>query len=158
VIPRLKDIGPDPGLISDALLGVVAQRLVRRVCPHCAVEHTPTEHELNLLGITPAQAASGQWRVGKGCNRCFETGYLGREAVMEVLTIDDDMRQAIYEGTVMQVRHSANEENFFSFRDAAIEKVLLGLTTVEEVKRVLPYSSLCHRPIAAKKKGLAIAV
>lgn len=149
VIPRLKDIGPDPGLISDALLGVVAQRLVRRVCPHCAVEHTPTEHELNLLGITPAQAESGQWQVGKGCNRCFETGYLGREAVMEVLTIDDSMRQAIYEGTIVQVRQSANHDNFFSFRDAAVEKVLLGLTTVEEVKRVLPYSALHHRTAPA---------
>jgi type II secretory ATPase GspE/PulE/Tfp pilus assembly ATPase PilB-like protein len=158
VIPRLKDIGPDPGLISDALLGVVAQRLLRRVCPHCCEEHTPKPAELELLGITEAQAKVGNWRHGKGCNRCFGTGYLGREAVMEVLTVDDNMREAIYQGTIMQVRNSAHEDNFFSFRDAAIEKVLLGLTTVEEVKRVLPYSSLCHRPISAAKKALAIAV
>jgi type II secretory ATPase GspE/PulE/Tfp pilus assembly ATPase PilB-like protein len=158
VIPRLKDIGPDPGLISDALLGVVAQRLLRRVCPHCCEEHTPKPAELELLGITEAQAKVGNWRHGKGCNRCFGTGYLGREAVMEVLTVDDNMREAIYQGTIMQVRNSAHEDNFFSFRDAAIEKVLLGLTTVEEVKRVLPYSSLCHRPISATKKALSIAV
>ncbi len=158
VIPRLKDIGPDPGLISDALLGVVAQRLLRRVCPHCCEEHQPKPAELELLGITEAQAKVGNWRHGKGCNRCFGTGYLGREAVMEVLTVDDNMREAIYQGTIMQVRNSAHEDNFFSFRDAAIEKVLLGLTTVEEVKRVLPYSSLCHRPISAAKKALAIAV
>ncbi|MBE9028319.1 type II/IV secretion system protein [filamentous cyanobacterium LEGE 11480] len=157
VIPRLKDIGPDPGLISDALLGVVAQRLLRRVCPHCSEVHIPTAVELDLLGITEVQAKQGKWRKGKGCNRCFGTGYLGREAVMEVLNIDDDMRQAIYEGTIMQVRQSAHVDNFFSFRDAAIEKVLLGLTTVEEVKRVLPYSALCHRPVSATKK-LAIAV
>jgi type II secretory ATPase GspE/PulE/Tfp pilus assembly ATPase PilB-like protein len=158
VIPRLKDIGPDPGLISDALLGVVAQRLLRRVCPHCCEEHQPKPAELELLGITEAQAKLGNWKHGKGCNRCFGTGYLGREAVMEVLTVDDNMREAIYQGTIMQVRNSAHEDNFFSFRDAAIEKVLLGLTTVEEVKRVLPYSSLCHRPISAAKKALAIAV
>jgi type II secretory ATPase GspE/PulE/Tfp pilus assembly ATPase PilB-like protein len=158
VIPRLKDIGPDPGLISDALLGVVAQRLLRRVCPHCCEEHKPKPAELELLGITEAQSKLGNWRHGKGCNRCFGTGYLGREAVMEVLTVDDNMREAIYQGTIMQVRNSAHEDNFFSFRDAAIEKVLLGLTTVEEVKRVLPYSSLCHRPISAAKKALAIAV
>jgi type II secretory ATPase GspE/PulE/Tfp pilus assembly ATPase PilB-like protein len=158
VIPRLKDIGPDPGLISDALLGVVAQRLLRRVCPHCCEEHVPKAAELELLGITEAQAKLGNWKHGKGCNRCFGTGYLGREAVMEVLTVDDNMREAIYQGTIMQVRNSAHEDNFFSFRDAAIEKVLLGLTTVEEVKRVLPYSSLCHRPISAAKKALAIAV
>jgi type II secretory ATPase GspE/PulE/Tfp pilus assembly ATPase PilB-like protein len=158
VIPRLKDIGPDPGLISDALLGVVAQRLLRRVCPHCCEEHVPKPAELELLGITEAQAKVGNWKRGKGCNRCFGTGYLGREAVMEVLTVDDNMREAIYQGTIMQVRNSAHEDNFFSFRDAAIEKVLLGLTTVEEVKRVLPYSSLCHRPISAAKKALSIAV
>jgi type II secretory ATPase GspE/PulE/Tfp pilus assembly ATPase PilB-like protein len=158
VIPRLKDIGPDPGLISDALLGVVAQRLLRRVCPHCCEEHKPKPAELELLGITEAQSKLGNWRHGKGCNRCFGTGYLGREAVMEVLTVDDNMREAIYQGTIMQVRNSAHEDNFFSFRDAAIEKVLLGLTTVEEVKRVLPYSSLCHRPISATKKALSIAV
>ncbi len=158
VIPRLKDIGPDPGLISDALLGVVAQRLLRRVCPHCCEAHQPKPAELELLGITEAQAKLGNWKHGKGCNRCFGTGYLGREAVMEVLTVDDNMREAIYQGTIMQVRNSAHEDNFFSFRDAAIEKVLLGLTTVEEVKRVLPYSSLCHRPISAAKKALAIAV
>jgi type II secretory ATPase GspE/PulE/Tfp pilus assembly ATPase PilB-like protein len=152
VIPRLKDIGPDPGLISDALLGVVAQRLLRRVCPHCSEPHTPTAAALNLLGISEAQAKQGTWRQGQGCNLCFNTGYLGREAVMEVLNIDDTMRQAIYEGTIIQVRQSANAENFFSFRDAAIEKVLQGITTVEEVKRVLPYSALCHRPIEVTKK------
>ncbi len=101
MIPRLKDIGPDPGLISDALLGVVAQRLLRRVCPHCSEPHLPTAAELDLLGITEAQARQGTWRKGKGCNLCFDTGYLGREAVMEVLNIDDAMRQAIYEGTIM---------------------------------------------------------
>jgi type II secretory ATPase GspE/PulE/Tfp pilus assembly ATPase PilB-like protein len=118
----------------------------------------PKPAELELLGITEAQSKRGNWRHGKGCNRCFGTGYLGREAVMEVLTVDDNMREAIYQGTIMQVRQSAHEDNFFSFRDAAIEKVLLGLTTVEEVKRVLPYSSLCHRPISAAKKALSIAV
>jgi type II secretory ATPase GspE/PulE/Tfp pilus assembly ATPase PilB-like protein len=152
VIPRLKDIGPDPGLISDALLGVVAQRLLRRVCPHCAEAHVPTDAELNLLGISEADAKLGNWQKGKGCPKCFGTGYLGREAVMEVLDIDDTIRQAIYDGTIVQVRQSLNSDNFHSFRDSAIEKVLAGITTVEEVRRVLPYSALCHRmPTAAKK-------
>ncbi|MBE9033426.1 type II/IV secretion system protein [filamentous cyanobacterium LEGE 11480] len=144
VIPRLKDIGPDPGLLSDALLGVVAQRLLRRVCPHCSKPHPPTKAELAWLGIPEAQARQGKWQRGEGCNVCFGTGYLGREAVMEVLNIDDGMRQAIYGGTMMQVRQNATPENFFSFREAAIEKLLLGKTTIEEVKRVLPYSSFCR--------------
>ncbi len=152
VIPRLKDIGPDPGLISDALLGVVAQRLLRRVCPHCGDAHTPNEAELNLLGISEAEAKTGNWRKGKGCPKCFGTGYLGREAVMEVLDVNDDIRQAIYDGTIVQVRQSLNSENFHSFRDSAVEKVLLGMTTVEEVRRVLPYSALCHRITPSSKK------
>jgi type II secretory ATPase GspE/PulE/Tfp pilus assembly ATPase PilB-like protein len=145
VTPRLKDIGPDPGLISDALLGVVAQRLLRRVCPHCGVDHRPTPHELELLGISELEAKGGNWRKGKGCPQCFHTGYLGREAVMEVLDIDDNIRQAIYDGTIVQLRQSLNSDNFHSFRDSAIAKVLSGMTTVEEVRRVLPYSALCHR-------------
>jgi type II secretory ATPase GspE/PulE/Tfp pilus assembly ATPase PilB-like protein len=152
VIPRLKDIGPDPGLISDALLGVVAQRLLRRVCPHCGEAHTPSDAELNLLGLSEAEAKQGNWRKGKGCPKCFGTGYLGREAVMEVLNVDDEIRQAIYDGTIVQVRQSLTSDNFHSFRDSAIDKVLSGSTTVEEIRRVLPYSALCHRITPAAKK------
>jgi type II secretory ATPase GspE/PulE/Tfp pilus assembly ATPase PilB-like protein len=155
VIPRLKDIGPDPGLISDALLGVVAQRLLRRVCPHCAESHNPSQAELDLLDLSEIDVKRGNWQKGKGCNHCFGTGYLGREAVMEVLTIDDDLRQAIYEGTITQVRQSLHSDNFYSFREAAIAKVMAGLTTVEEVKRVLPYSALIHRPSKVSKLALA---
>jgi type II secretory ATPase GspE/PulE/Tfp pilus assembly ATPase PilB-like protein len=145
-IPRLKDIGPDPGLISDALLGVIGQRLLRRVCPHCGESHSPTEADLDLLGISLAKAKPEHWRQGKGCVHCFGSGYLGREAVMEVLHIDDEIRQAIYNGTISQLRQALNRQNFHSFREAAIEKVISGVTTVEEVRRVLPYSALCHRP------------
>lgn len=77
VIPRLKDIGPDPGLISDALLGIVAQRLVRKVCPHCAEPYTPTSEDLKLLGLTADTANPAAWRVGKGCAHCFQSGYFG---------------------------------------------------------------------------------
>jgi type II secretory ATPase GspE/PulE/Tfp pilus assembly ATPase PilB-like protein len=145
VIPRLKDIGPDPGLISDALLGVVAQRLMRKVCSHCAAPYIPTEADLNLLGLSLAEAKAENWRRGKGCGQCFGTGYLGRDAVMEVLNVDDDVRQNIYEGTITQLRSALNPTNFYSFRDAAIDKVTQGITTAEEVRRVLPYSALSYR-------------
>ncbi|WP_448562222.1 GspE/PulE family protein [Trichothermofontia sp.] len=85
-IPRLKDIGPDPGLVSDSLLGIVAQRLVRRVCPHCSQAYMPTEEELTRLGISPKQAKSGNWQHGKGCSKCFNSGYLGREAIADYLS------------------------------------------------------------------------
>jgi type II secretory ATPase GspE/PulE/Tfp pilus assembly ATPase PilB-like protein len=141
-IPRLKDIGPDPGLLSDALLGIVAQRLVRRICPHCAEPYTPTEADLNVLGLGSQQILLGKWRRGRGCSACFNSGYLGREALVELLDIDDRVREIIYEGTITQLHRYLRETNFASFARAAIEKVQTGLTTVEEVLRVVPRSAL----------------
>ncbi len=141
-IPRIKDIGPDPGLISDALLGVVAQRLVRRVCPHCAEPAAPDPDQLALLNLTPAQIKQGNWQRGRGCSACFKSGYLGREAVVELLEVDERIRELIYEGTMAQLRRHLAKIDFISFRTSAIEKVMTGVTTVEEVLRVLPRSAL----------------
>ncbi|NUN63754.1 type II/IV secretion system protein [Pseudanabaena biceps] len=141
-IPRLKDLGPDPGLISDALLGVVAQRLVRKNCPHCSTLHLPTVAELQSLRLEREDVETSQWRKGKGCEKCFLTGYIGREAVVELIDIDDVFRQLIYEGTVTQINRYLNEIDFMSFRKAAIAKLNSGITTSEEILRVLPRSSL----------------
>ena len=146
-IPRLKDIGPDPGLISDALLGIVAQRLVRKVCPHCAEPYQPTPADLKFLGLQTADAQPEGWRKGKGCAHCFESGYLGREAVIELLNIDDTVRQIIYEGTVTQLRRYLQSIAFDSFQKSATQKILNGSTTVEEVRRVLPHSAFYRSPL-----------
>lgn len=151
-IPRLKDIGPDPGLISDALLGIVAQRLVRRVCPHCAEPYTPSESDLQALGLE-AQASAVNWRKGRGCSRCFNSGYQGREAIVELLDIDNRVRELIYEGTMTQLHRYLREVNFASFRIAAIEKVTTGLTTVEEVLRVIPKSALFGKSLDQQELG-----
>lgn len=144
-VPRLKDIGPDPGLISDALLGVVAQRLVRKVCPHCAEPYTPTTADLKFLGLRRDESHSFAWRKGRGCSNCFNSGYQGREAVIELLNVDDTIRQLIYEGTVTQLRRYLYESNFSSFQVGAIAKVTAGITTVEEVRRVIPHSAFYHK-------------
>ncbi len=144
-IPRLKDIGPDPGLVSDALLGIVAQRLVRKVCPHCAQPYTPTEADLRKLGLTMEEANPKAWRQGKGCSKCFNSGYLGREAIVELLNVDDTMRELIYEGTMTQLYRYLGQSKFDSFRMAAIEKVTQGVTTLQEVLRVLPHSALSRK-------------
>lgn len=142
-IPRLKDLGPDPGLISDALLGVVAQRLVRKNCPYCSVSHYPSLSELQALKLD-REDTHNSWRKGKGCERCFFSGYIGREAIIELIDIDDAFRQMIYEGTISQMNRYLNEIDFNSFRVAAIDKLNNGTTTTEEVLRVLPRSAL-HR-------------
>ena len=144
-IPRLKDIGPDPSLISDALLGIVAQRLVRRVCPYCAQSYKPTDQDLKLLRLPRERANGSAWRKGKGCSKCFHSGYMGREAIIELLNVDDVVRQIIYEGTLTQLHHYLQETGFESFRKAAIAKVTSGVTTISEIKRVLPYSALHRR-------------
>lgn len=141
-IPRIKDIGPDPGLISDALLGVVAQRLVRRICPHCAEPTQPNPELLAILQLDAAQIKKGNWRRGRGCPSCFQSGYSGREAVVEMLEVDDRMRELIYDGTMTQLRRHLSKSDSVSFRTSAIEKVMAGVTTVEEVLRVLPRSAL----------------
>ncbi|MEQ9356579.1 GspE/PulE family protein [Coleofasciculus chthonoplastes] len=144
-IPRLKDIGPDPGLVSDALLGIVAQRLVRKVCPHCAEPYNPTDNDLRKLGISREEANSQAWRQGKGCSKCFNSGYLGREAIVELLNVDDRVRQLIYEGSMTQLHQYLEEVKFDSFRMAAIEKVTQGITTLTELLRVLPHSALYRK-------------
>ncbi len=183
-IPRLKDIGLDPALMSDALLGIVAQRLVRKICPHCGEPHTPTKEELQILGLDRPQTLSainwavsnsraayasalnngnghghgvqtmtavtpsinheiqGKWRMGRGCSNCFNSGYSGREALVELLDVNDTVRELIYEGTMTQLQRYLKKNGFVSFRTAAIEKVTQGITTVEEVQRVLPRSAL----------------
>jgi general secretion pathway protein E len=145
-IPRLKDLGPDPGLVSDALLGIVAQRLVRKVCKYCAQPHTPSIAELQILGLD-LTAHWHNWQKGRGCDRCFNTGYLGREAIVELIDINDTIRQIIYEGTITHMNAYLNEVEFDSFRLAAIDKVTSGITTVEEVQRVLPRSSLQYKSV-----------
>lgn len=141
-IPRLKDIGPDPGLISDALLGVVAQRLVRKVCPYCAVKYEPNSADLEILGLTEPEANLNSWRKGMGCEKCLNSGYLGREALVELLNIDYNTRPFIYEKSTAELRKYLLTTNFYSFRLAAIEKVIQGITTVEEIRRVLPQTVL----------------
>lgn len=146
-IPRLKDLGPDPGLLSDALLGIVAQRLVRRVCPHCSEPYTPTETDLKVLGLGRDHIRTGAWRKGRGCAMCFGSGYLGREAVVELIDIDDRVREIIYEGTITQLHRYLRDSNFASFRTAATEKVSSGLTTVQEILRVLPRTALYNNSL-----------
>ncbi len=141
-IPRLRDLGPDPGLLSDALLGVVAQRLVRKVCPFCAAPSQPTPEDWSILGIQPGALPTQGWRQGKGCVKCFHSGFLGREAVVELLDIDEVIRQIVYEGSMTELQRYLSTQPFLSFRVAAIDKVVQGITTPAEIKRVLPQSAL----------------
>ncbi len=149
-IPRLRNIGPDPAMIVDALLGVVAQRLVRRVCPHCAEPHIPSSKELQVLGLSVDRVDLSAYRKGRGCHKCSNTGFLGREAIVEVMEIDPKIKQMIHEGTFSQLKPYLQETNFSSFRISAIDKVTRGITTIEEIVRILPKSALSEESFAKK--------
>ena len=150
-----QSIGPDPGLISDALLGVV----VWRTCPHCAEPHPLSADELAALGLTREDVVSRKTKKGRGCSQCFESGYSGREAIIELLNVDSRVRQIIYDGSMTQLNHYLQSINYQFFQQAVIDKVLTGVTTVEEVKRVLPSSALMVRaPYPSHREAMGFKV
>jgi type II secretory ATPase GspE/PulE/Tfp pilus assembly ATPase PilB-like protein len=104
---------------------------------------------LKILRLDRKQVEAGNWRKGKGCPKCFNSGYLGREAVVELINVDRPVRDAIHEGTTTQLDRFLTEDNYVSFRTSAIEKVLTGVTTVEEVLRVIPHSAFAVHPKSA---------
>lgn len=134
-LTRLIDMGIEPFLISTSLEGVIGQRLVRRICRDCMQDAMPSERELELFqqtGIEP-----GLFRRGRGCSSCNNTGYRGRIAIQEILTVDDEIKRLILKKAGMsEVREYAKQKGMsFMFEDG-LRKVAEGLTTVEEVLRV----------------------
>jgi len=99
----------------------------------------------SLLAVATENVKTDSWRKGRGCSNCFNSGYSGREAIVELLAVDDRIREIIYEGTLTELHRYLHETGFLSFRIAAIEKVTTGATTVEEIQRVLPRSSLARK-------------
>ncbi len=137
-IERLFDIGVEPYLVSSAMRGIISQRLVRRICPNCREAYEPTEDELLELGM-PAQSNLHFFR-GKGCPQCFHTGYRGRIAVFEMLEITSKIRGMISRRArreEIENELKGPESGFVSLRKNALRLVLEGVTTGEEVMRVI---------------------
>uniref|UniRef100_UPI004049BCD1 GspE/PulE family protein n=1 Tax=Cephaloticoccus sp. TaxID=1985742 RepID=UPI004049BCD1 len=133
-VTRLIDIGVKPFLVSTSLRGVMAQRLVRKICPDCRAAYAPTEQELHCLNITPIQVREGSICRGQGCSKCQGTGYYGRMGIFELLVVDDEIRNLIHAGvSVSKLRGKARSTGMRSLREDGIRKVIAGLTTVEEI-------------------------
>ena len=135
VLSRLVDLGVEPFLVSSALIGVVAQRMVRRVCPHC--QHpiaAPIEAQLAYSKELGEERS--EFFYGKGCNACTNTGYLGRIAVFEMLRVTDEIRRLLLTGaSEAQIRTQAKEEGTTSMWHNGMLKVKSGMTTPCEVLR-----------------------
>ena len=134
-LDRLLDIGVEPYLISSALRGIVSQRLVRKVCPHCKTAYTPSREELELLGL-PAEGEHTFYR-GTGCSECFQTGYRGRTGVFEILTVTPALRRAIHDRSLPGLEEALRGSTFRPLREDCARLVAEGITTVEEVLHVI---------------------
>jgi len=129
---RLTNMGVEAFLVTASILGVLAQRLVRRVCDGCKEDFRPPDEVLESVGIKPEQASS--LRAGRGCDRCHGTGYKGRVALYELMRVTDRIRMAIIEGrTATELKKVAIEDGMITLRQAGIRKILAGVTTPEEV-------------------------
>lgn len=130
-ITRLKDMGVEPFLLSSSLLGVLAQRLVRKLCPVCKQIHQADAAECDTLGVPQASIYQPV-----GCEVCNHTGYQGRMGVYELVAVDDAMRQMIHSETAEQVIETYAHQSCQSIQSSAKQLVLDGLTSLEEVLRV----------------------
>jgi len=133
-ITRMEDMGVEPFLLSSSLLGVLAQRLVRTLCPHCRESHLPDEEELHLLGLESSNSLP-IYRA-KGCPECSFKGYKGRTGIHELLIVDDKVRELIHNGKGEQAIEKYVRKHTPSIRRDGFDKVLAGITTLEEVLRV----------------------
>ncbi len=136
-ITRLLDIGIKPFLVASSLRAVMAQRLVRCVCPHCRERHRPTATELKLLGVAADQMRGVEIYRGHGCNQCALTGYSGRMGIFEIFQVTDEIQRMIFEKySASDLRQRARERGMRTLREDGLRKVLAGLTTLDEVLRV----------------------
>jgi type II secretory ATPase GspE/PulE/Tfp pilus assembly ATPase PilB-like protein len=131
---RMIDMGGEPYLIASTVVCILAQRLVRVICPECRETYKPTTDEVFALGLTPAQAASSTFYHGKGCNACRSTGFKGRVGVFELLMNSQRMREMIARNAPMaELQKAARAQGLKTMLEDGLDKVLRGVTTPSEV-------------------------
>jgi len=135
-VTRLLDLGIEPFLLASTLEAVLAQRLLRRICPDCKSESVPSAGALRQLGFDPAAFHGKTCYAGQGCSSCHHTGYRGRLGIFEYLPINDALRDLIVSGaSLMQLREKASALGMTSLREAGVRAMLAGETSLEEVAR-----------------------
>ncbi|MGQ9589209.1 MAG: GspE/PulE family protein [Planctomycetota bacterium] len=133
-ITRLLDLGLEPFLITATLEGVLAQRLVRRICVNCREPYEPTDEELYELELTRSDVENRQFFYGKGCAKCNKTGYKGRIAIFEMLVMNDRLREMVMNhASTAAIREAAKEDGMRTLRDSGLFHIYDGITTIEEV-------------------------
>ena len=140
-ITRLVDIGIEPFLLTATVQGILAQRLVRRVCAECKTFYEPADDVLRRLGLTQNQVVGRKFAYGKGCQTCNFTGYRGRMAITEILDVDDRIRELILAGaSTSSLQDAAVEAGLVTLRENGLRAIFDGHTSVEEVLRETGFS------------------
>jgi type IV pilus assembly protein PilB len=135
-ITRLRDMGLEPFLITATLEGVLAQRLVRKICDDCRTEFEPSAEMLMELNLTPDMVRGKKFYYGRGCDRCNNTGHRGRMGIYELVSMNDDLRDLISAGaSTDELRKSCKKAGMVTLRDSGLLAIYKGLTTIEEVVR-----------------------
>ncbi|MHC4412179.1 MAG: type II secretion system ATPase GspE [Planctomycetota bacterium] len=145
-VTRLLDLGVEPYLASSSLIAVMAQRLVRKICPDCRQVYEPTGHELSELGLLSSEEGvdisnedgrKPQFFIGAGCDRCFQTGYRGRTGIYELMMINEEIQDMIYKtATAGAIKKAALDAGLQTLRMDGARKVITSITTIPEVLRV----------------------
>ncbi|UCG22007.1 MAG: type II/IV secretion system protein [Deltaproteobacteria bacterium] len=136
-ITRLIDLGVQPFLISSSLTGVAAQRLVRKICPHCEESYKVKVADLAPLNLGKDPETELELKMGKGCQQCRNTGYLGRSGIFEVLPMSEKVRHLTNrKSSLAELQKVALQEGMSTLQQSAVDKMLRGITTFEEVVRV----------------------
>ncbi len=137
VIGRFSHMGVDPYSFVSALNGIVAQRLVRLLCVHCAVDERPDDKLIAESGISAEEASQFKFRSGKGCGQCRGSGYRGRNAIAEILILNDEIRELIVaQEPIRRIKEAARNNGTRFLREGALDMVRQGLTSLEEANRV----------------------
>jgi type IV pilus assembly protein PilB len=135
-IARLLDLGLEPFLVTATMEGVIAQRLIRKICNLCKTEYKPTEEQLMELELRTDDVAGKTFYYGKGCSVCNNTGYKGRMGLYEIMTLDDDMKDMIVQhASTQQLRLEAKKRGMRTLRQCGLMAIYDGVTSIEEVVR-----------------------
>jgi type IV pilus assembly protein PilB len=135
-IARMLDLGLEPFLVTATLEGIVAQRLVRRICLRCRENYEPTEEQLMELNMTPDDVEGRQFTRGRGCDNCNQTGYSGRMALFEIMVVDDEIKDLVMQNASTGIlRNEARKRGMRTLRQGGLLTIYDGITTIDEVVR-----------------------
>ena len=153
-ITRLVDIGIQPFLVASSVLAIMAQRLVRKVCPKCKVRYEPPAHILAGLGLRPELAKKANFMKGKGCNNCNKKGYRGRMGIYELMTLTTQIREMTFKGESTQnIRRLARKQGMRTLFEDGIVKAIKGQTTLDEVLRITQHEMVSEGLLTGKKEA-----